>query len=368
MSKNGSSKGLEDVIVAPSGLCFIDGINGKLLYSGIDIHELAAKSSFEEIAYLLWFGNLPKPSELDQLNQNLVSNRNVPNDILSLIKSTPKESDPMDVLRTSVSALSFHDTKRLDNTRDANLTKALQLTAKMPTILAAFQRIRSGKPPISPRQDLSHAGNFLYMLKGEPPEKSIEHAFDVCLILHADHEMNASTFAARVTASTYSDMYSAITSAIGALNGPLHGGANRQVMLMLLEIKEPTGAQSYIKTKLTENRKIPGFGHRVYKTVDPRATILREISKEMGRKSGETQWYEISRKIEEIMTVERKIYPNVDFYSATTYYGMGIPLDLFTSIFACSRIVGWSANLLEQYADNRIIRPRSEYVGPKDRR
>ncbi len=358
-------KGLEGVVATTSSICYIDGDRGILAYRGIDIHELANNSTFEEVCYLLWFGRLPTRSELREFSLNLVRERKLDAGIISLLHQAPKHALPMDVLRSIVSALSYWDPEEKVNTHEANQHKALRLTAQIAMIVAAYARIRQGKPLVEPDRSLSHAGNFLWMLNGEVPSETATRALDVALILHADHELNASTFAARVTAATLSDMHSSITSAIGALKGPLHGGANEAVFRILEQI-EGSGADAveYVKGMLAQKKKVPGFGHRVYHTEDPRATHLREMSRKLGASSGETKWFEISRKIEEFIKKDKKLNANVDFYSASTYHTLGIDIDLFTPIFAVSRISGWTAHVLEQLEDNRLIRPRAEYMGP----
>jgi citrate synthase len=358
-------KGLEGVIAAVSSICFIDGDRGILAYRGIDIHELADNSTFEETCYLLWFGKLPNRAELREFTRALADERKLDTAIINLLRQAPRHALPMDVLRTAVSALSFHDPEESLNTAEANLHKSLRLTSQLAMIVAAYDRIRKGRPVAEPYRSLSHAANFLLMLNGEPPSKTAERALDIALILHADHELNASTFAARVTAATLSDMHSAITSGIGALKGPLHGGANEAVFKILAEIaKAGADPVEHIKGMLAQKKKIPGFGHRVYHTEDPRATHLRQMSRELGESSGQTKWWEYSSKIEQFMKADRKLNANVDFYSASTYYTLGIDLDLFTPIFAVSRISGWTAHVMEQLSDNRLIRPRADYVGP----
>jgi citrate synthase len=357
-------QGLEDVVAAPSSICFIDGEKGVLSYQGIDIHELADNSSFEEVCYLLWFGRLPKRQELEHLIETLKVNRTVPLDVFEMMKKYPRDSNPMDVLRTVVSALSLYDPDASSNSREANLRKSYRLTGQLAAIVAAVERIRHGQEPLAANPSLKHAANFLYMLTGKKPDATAEKAFDVALILHADHEFNASTFAARVTAGTLSDIHSATTSAIGTLKGPLHGGANQEVMRMLLQIGEAQNTAAYLKEALSQKRKISGFGHRVYRTEDPRATHLRQMSQNLCESSGNRKWFEISRIIEETMKREKNLNANVDFYSATVYYTLGIPVDLFTPIFAVSRIAGWTAHILEQLENNRLIRPRAEYTGP----
>jgi 2-methylcitrate synthase len=357
-------QGLEDIVAAPSSICFIDGEKGILSYRGIDIHQLAEKSSFEEVCYLLWFGRLPKKGELVELTETLARNRTVPSPVFEIMRKFPRDANPMEVLRTAVSALSLYDTDAASGSRESNLRKSYRLTGQVASIVAAIDRIRQGKELLNPDPSLTHAANFVYMLTGKKPDATAEKAFDVALILHADHEFNASTFAARVTAGTLSDIHSATTSAIGALKGPLHGGANQEVMKMLIEIGEPQRAKSYLKEALSQKKKISGFGHRVYHTEDPRATHLRQMSQNLCESSGNRKWFEISQVIEQTMKSEKNLNANVDFYSATVYYTLGIPVDLFTPIFAVSRISGWTAHILEQLENNRLIRPRAEYIGP----
>jgi citrate synthase len=361
-----ASSGLRGVVAATSSIGDVDGERGVLIYEGIDIHELAEHSTFEEVVFLLWHGRLPKREELDQLRRSLAQCYELPAQVHELMRTFPRDADPMDTLRTTVSALDFYDKTGHDTTREASLKTATRLTAQIPTIVAAIDRLRKGLEPVKPKPDLNIATNFLYMLKGEMPNEHDARLFDVCLILHADHELNASTFTARVVAGTLADIYGAVTAAIAALSGPLHGGANTNVMKMLLEIDDIDNAESYIKDALAQKKKIMGMGHAVYRTEDPRATHLRKFSKEVGERAGTTKWYEISRKVEEIMMREKGLYPNVDFYSASTYYMMGIPLDLFTPIFAVSRVSGWTGHILEQYENNKLIRPRAEYIGPRN--
>ena len=362
---NVAKAGLEGIVAAQSRISDVNGEKGELIYSGYDIHDLAEHSTFEEVVYLLWKGELPTRAALDELKQQLSDEAGLPAGIIDLIDAIPKSAGPMDVLRTIVSALSFFDPDGGDMSDDANQRRAIRLTAKFPTIVTTFQRVRNGQKAIEPRKDLSIAGNFLFTLRGELPDDVATRTMDVALILHADHELNASTFAARVTAATLSDMYSAIVSAIGTLKGPLHGGANEGVIKNLLEIGSADKVEPWLKQALAQKKKIMGFGHRVYHTEDPRATHFREMSRQLGERTGEKKWYEMSRKMEEVMMREKHLNPNVDFYSATTYYALGIPTDLFTPIFACSRISGWTAHVLEQYKNNRLIRPRAEYVGPR---
>jgi citrate synthase len=360
-----AGKGLEGVIATNSSICYIDGDKGVLAYRGYDIHDLARNSTFEEVCYLLWFGRLPARGELQDLCIHLWRESKLDAGIISLMRQVPRHVLPMDMLRTVVSALSFYDPEEKVNDSEANLRKSIRLTAQIPMIVAYYDRIRKNMPLFEPDRSLSHAGNFLYMLTGAHPSLEAERALDVALILHADHELNASTFAARVTAATLSDMHSAITSAIGALKGPLHGGANEAVFQML-EAIDSSGADAvdYVKGMLAQKKKISGFGHRVYHTEDPRATHLRQMSRELGNSKGEPKWFEISRRIEGFVKADKNLNANVDFYSASTYHELGIDLDLFTPIFAISRIAGWTAHVMEQLADNRLIRPRAEYVGP----
>ena len=358
--------GLEGVVAAQSSIGDVDGTNGVLIYQGLDIHDLAERSTFEETVYLLWHGRLPKREELDALRAELSSAMKLPREVVELMRNIPRDAEPMDALRTAVSALGFYDEGSRDLSREGALRTATRLTAQLPVVVAAFGRLREGKELIEADASLNLASNFLYMLKGERPTEREARIIDVCLILHADHELNASTFTARVVAGTLADMYGAVTAAIAALSGPLHGGANTNVMKMLLEIGSPDRAEEWLKEALASKKKIMGFGHRVYKTEDPRSVWLRRFSKEVGEERGETRWYEILETLRAAMFREKKLYPNVDYYSGSAYYLMGIPLDLFTPIFAVSRISGWTGHVLEQYANNRLIRPRAEYVGPRD--
>lgn len=357
-------EGLEDIIALQSTICYIDGKEGRLLYQGYDFADLVENSNFEETTYLLWHGELPTAEELERHNAFLKQNRSLPDAIIDHLKLIPESATPMEVLRSGVSLLSAYDSDANSDDPFVRQQVAARLTAKMPTIVAAYHRIRQGQEPVAPRSDLSLAANFLYMLSGTEPDPLFVQAFDAALIMHADHELNASTFAARVATATLTDMYSAITGAIGALKGPLHGGANEQVMRMLIEIDSIENAEPWLRERLARKEKIMGFGHRVYKTEDPRATILKRFSRDLGAACGQTKWYEISRQLEDLMVSEKGIYPNVDFYSASSYHCMGIPTDLYTPIFACSRVSGWTAHILEQYANNRLIRPRAQYTGP----
>ncbi len=358
--------GLEDTVATSSAICYLDGDRGVLAYCGYDIHDLARQATFEEVCFLLWHRRLPTRAELGDLQSQLAAARPLPDALVRLMRMLPAGS-AMDSLRTLASALSHVDPEASDNSPAANYRKAVRLTAQLSSIVAAAGRLAAGGAPIQPDPVLGHAANFLYMLTGERPGALAARAFDVALILHADHELNASTFAARVAAATLTDIHSAIVAAIGTLKGPLHGGANEDVMRLLLEIG-PTAplerAEEIVRAKLARKEKIPGFGHRVYWTEDPRATHLRQMSKELTAKAGQAVWYEMSQRIESVVKAEKKLNPNVDFYSASTYYALGIPVDLFTPIFAVSRISGWTAHVLEQYANNRLIRPRAEYVGP----
>jgi citrate synthase len=358
-------KGLEGVVATTSGICYIDGDQGVLAYRGIDIHELADHSTFEETCYLLWSGRLPSRAELKEVRDRLAEERKLDPAVVDLLRNAPKHVIPMDVLRTAVSALSFYDADERSNDHDANIRKSIRLTSQIAMIVAAYDRIRKGKPIVEPDRSLSHAANFLLMLNGTRPSPTAERALDIALILHADHELNASTFAARVTAATLSDMHSAVVSAIGCLKGPLHGGANEAVFTILQAI-DRAGADpvEHIKKMLAEKKKVPGFGHRVYHTEDPRATHLRKMSQDLGNSNGQGKWYEMSQAIEQFVKAEKKLNANVDFYSASTYHILGIDLDLFTPVFAVSRISGWTAHVIEQLDDNRLIRPRADYIGP----
>jgi citrate synthase len=359
--------GLEDTVATSSAICFLDGDRGVLAYCGYDIHDLARHASFEEVCYLLWHRRLPTRAELGDLQSQLSAARQLPEPVLRLMHSLPA-SDGMDMLRTLTSALGHYDFDASDQSPQANERKAIRLTAQISSIVAVMGRMAAGGGVVQPDPVLGHAANFLYMLTGERPGALATHAFDVALILHADHELNASTFAARVAAATLTDIHSAIVAAICALKGPLHGGANADVMRMLLEIgptAPPERAEEVVRAKLARKEKIPGFGHRVYHTEDPRATHLRQMSKDLGQRAGQPIWFEMSQTIEALVKTEKKLNPNVDFYSASTYYALGIPIELFTPIFAVSRVAGWTAHVLEQYANNRLIRPRAEYIGPE---
>lgn len=358
------TKGLEGIVAASSSISSI--IDGVLTYRGINIDELAEKASFEEVAYLLWHGKLPTQSELDGLLEQLSEYAAIPDELLQMLRLYPADSNAMAALRSAVSSLALYDAEAQDMSREANMRKAIRLQAQMPTIVAAFARIRSGQQPVAPKKGVGVAHNFLYMLTGEEPSEVAVQALDKALVLHADHELNASTFAARVTVATLSDIYSGVASAIGALKGPLHGGANEAVMIMLDEIGTLDKVESYIEDKLANREKIMGFGHRVYRGGDPRAKHLQQMSRKLCERNGDMRLYDMSVRIEEIVFGKKGLKPNVDFYSASCYTMLGIPRDLFTPIFAISRVSGWTAHILEQYADNRLIRPRAEYVGPTD--
>lgn len=361
-----ATAGLRGVVAAQSSIGDVNGEEGILIYQGYDIHDLAEHSTFEEVIYLLWNGRLPKQEELDELNAQIRANYAIPSEIVDLMKTFPKDADPMDVLRTSVSALGFYDKETAHKTDRENAVKAaIKLTAQFPTVVTAWERIRQGKDVVAPLPDQNIATNFLYMLRGEMPEADEVKIFDICLILHADHELNASTFTTRVIAGTLADVYGSVTGGICALAGPLHGGANTNVMKMLLEIGSLENVDSWLDKALEEKRKIMGIGHAVYKTEDPRATWLRKFSKQVGEKAGEMKCFEMSQKIEKAMHEKKGMFPNVDFYSASTYYLMGIPLDQYTPIFAVSRISGWTGHILEQYSNNKLIRPRAEYIGER---
>lgn len=366
-----SSKGLEGVVVANTGLSKIYGEQGRLLYRGYEIDDLAANTTFEEVCYLLWFGALPNRQQLTDLREQFSRDATVHPEVLNLLELLPPTTHPMAALRTATSALASFDDESEDMSPEANQRKAIRLTAKLPTLTAAIERLREGKEVIAPRSDLGLAANFLYMLTGEVPDDLSARIMDVSFTLHAEHGMNASTFAARVTVATLSDMHSGVVSAIGTLKGPLHGGANEQVMAMLKEIGEPENAETWVLGALERRERIMGFGHRVYRALDPRAPILKSLAEELAARGGTgTKWLDISERIQKVMKEEmekrgRAIYPNVDFFSASVYYTLGIPADLFTNIFACARTSGWTAHIIEQFQENRLIRPKAEYVGPE---
>ncbi len=358
--------GLEDVVATSSSICFIDGDRGILAYRGFDIHDLAPKATFEEVCYLLWHGRLPNRAELGDLQSQFAAGRPLPDGVIRLLRQLPP-SEAMDTLRTAASALGQYDRDAADDSPAANYRKAVRLTAQMGSLVATIGRLEQNQGPIDPDPVMGFAANFLYQLTGQRPDALAIRAMDCALVLHADHELNASTFAARVAAATLTDIHSAIVGGIGALKGPLHGGANAEVMKMLLDFGATASAEKVettIRGKLANKEKIPGFGHRVYKTMDPRAVHLRQLSKDLGKRSGQTHWVEMSERIEALVKAEKKLNPNVDFYSASMYYALGIPVSLYTPIFAVSRTAGWTAHVLEQYANNRLIRPRAEYTGP----
>ncbi len=361
-----SKAGLEDVVATSSAICYLDGDRGVLAYCGYDIHDLAQSATFEEVCFLLWHRRLPTRAELGDLQSQLAAARTLQEPIIRLMRSLPPVNG-MDALRTITSALAHYESDVEETSPAAQYRKAVRLTAQVGSIVATWGRLQAGGGPIAPDPAMGHAANFLYMLTGERPNSTAIRAFDIALTLHADHELNASTFAARVAAATLTDIYSAVVAAIGTLKGPLHGGANAEVMKMLLDLGQTASGDrvdDVIRGKLARKEKIPGFGHRVYKTEDPRATHLRQMSRELGKRSGNTAWFDMSQRIEALVKGEKKLNPNVDFYSASTYYALGIPIDLYTPIFAVSRISGWTAHVLEQYANNRLIRPRADYTGP----
>jgi citrate synthase len=367
MATSATSGGLQDVVATSSAICYLDGDRGVLAYCGYDIHDLAASATFEEVCYLLWHRRLPTRAELGDLQSQFAAARPLPEGLLRLMRSLPA-TDGMDALRTLTSALAHYDPEVADASPQAQYRKAVRLTAQAGTLVATWGRLQAGGGPIAPDPVLRSAANFLYMLTGQRPDATAARALDIALILHADHELNASTFAARVAAATLTDIYSAMVAAIGTLKGPLHGGANADVMRLLLELgadASPERVDAAVRGKLARKEKIPGFGHRVYRTEDPRATHLRRMSRELGLRAGSTAWVDISQRIEALVKAEKGLNPNVDFYSASTYYAIGIPIDLYTPVFAVSRMSGWTAHVLEQYANNRLIRPRADYVGPE---
>jgi citrate synthase len=362
-----TSRGLEGIVIADSSIGYIDGQQGVLRYRGISIEDLANHSTYEETAYLLLFGDLPTQEQLETFSRKLAAERELDDSVWNMLTSFPCWPQPMEALRTAVSALSSCDAHAGEETREANVDKAIHLIAKMPTIVAYYNRYVLGRERVSPDPELNHAANFLHMLRGQTPTPLEARAMDLAMIMMAEHGMNASTFAARVTASTLSDMYSAITSAIGTLKGPLHGGANQRAMEMLLEVGEVDNIKAYITAALDARKRIMGFGHRVYKTMDPRAAYLQDVVCEMDAEAEDPRWCNLALRIMDLVGEKKGIYPNVDFFTAPLLYTLGIPLDLFTPIFAVSRISGWIAHVLEQYEDNRLIRPKARYVGPKER-
>ncbi len=366
-----AAKGLEGIVVAQTKKSTVDGTIGKLQYHGYNIIDLAENAKFEEVIYLLWHNKLPNHAEVEAFKKEMAAERALSPELVDLMKLLPTYAHPMAVLRTVVSALGAHDEHESESSPDALMQKARRLTASMPTIIAAWERVRNGQEPVAPRADLDLAANFLYMLKGSEPNQTEVEAVDAYLILLADHGMNASTFSARVTAGTLADMYSAVTTAIGTLKGPAHGGANEKAMQQFLEIDSLENVEQWFEDALANERRVMGIGHRVYKVEDPRATILRECSRALAEKVGERKWFDIASKLEQLARshpyfIERNLYANVDFYSAVVLYQVGIPVDQFTPLFAMSRVAGWTAHVMEQWADNRLIRPRGEYIGPKD--
>src|SRR2546421_3732290 len=358
--------GLEGIVAAKSDICFIDGVNGRLVYRGYEIGDLVENVSFEETAYLLWEGALPNRAQLDKLKSDLASSMALPAHVPGILKALPRDTQPMDALRTASSALGAGDPDLSSNDPAANRRKAVRLTAEFPTVVAAFHRLRNGQPPVAPDPNLSVAGNFPQMMNGKRPHDTLTRVMDAALVLHAEHGMNASTFAARVIAATLADMHAAVTGAVAALKGPLHGGANQDVMELLLECGDAETAEKRVRDMLANKQKVPGFGHRVYRTFDPRATFLRKMSKQLGEAADNTKWYEMSERLIQVAKEAKNLNPNVDFFSASTYYTMGIPLDLVTPIFAVARIAGWTAHIMEQHSNNRIIRPTDDYTGPFD--
>jgi len=364
---SGLIRGLEGVVAAETRLCDLDGANGRLAYCGYDISELARLASFEEVCHLLWHGELPKPAQLDSLVVNLTIAREIPSELVQAFRLMPKTTDPMRVLQASTAILGMSDPDTTDNSHAANVRKALRLTAQYATAICAHHRVRSGKEPVAPLAGLSHAANFLYMLTGERPNPAATKAFDASLTLYAEHELNASTFTTRTIVSTQSDLHSAAAGGVGALKGPLHGGAGEAVMRTLMEIGEVATVDAFTEKALAEKRRFMGMGHRVYKAGDPRAAILRGMAEDACRQSGQFKWYEMAVKLHERISKAKGLIPNVDFYSAPLFYSLGIPVDLFTPVIAAGRIAGWSANIIEQHDDNRLIRPRADYVGAKRR-
>ncbi|HEV8473544.1 MAG TPA: citrate/2-methylcitrate synthase [Methylomirabilota bacterium] len=357
-------RGLEGVVAAETRLCDLDGKNGRLAYVGYDIDELARLATFEEVAYLLFQGELPKAAQLDSLTVTLTVARDIPRAVLDAFGLMPKDTDPMRVLQAAVAMLGMHDPDATDNSHAANVRKAVRLTAQVATAICAHHRIRSGQEPVPPAAGLGHAANFLYMLTGQRPGQAAVKAFDASLTLYAEHELNASTFTARTIVSTNSDLHSAVAGGVGALKGPLHGGAGEAVMRTLIEIGEPSNVDAFTEKALAEKRRLMGFGHRVYKAGDPRAAILKGMAEDACKQSGQFKWFEMAVKLHERIGQAKGLIPNVDFYSAPLFYSLGIPVDLFTPVIAAGRIAGWSANIIEQHDDNRLIRPRADYVGP----
>ncbi len=369
MDKEGSQliRGLEGVVAAETQLCDLDGAHGRLAYRGYDIADLARRASFEEVAHLLWYGDLPTAAQLDRTTVALIAARDIPREVVEAFRLMPKGTDPMRALQGAVALLGMHDPDATDNSHEANLRKAVRVTSQMATAICSHHRVRSGQSPVPAAPDLGHAANFLYMLTGKRPSAVTAKAFDASLTLYAEHELNASTFTTRVIVSTQSDLHSAVAGGVGALKGPLHGGAGEAVMRTLMEIGEVANVDTFSDRALAEKRRLMGFGHRVYKAGDPRAAILRGMAEEACRQSGQFKWYEMAVKLHARINAAKGLIPNVDFYSAPLFYSLGIPVDLFTPVIAAGRIAGWTANIIEQCDDNRLIRPRGEYVGPKRR-
>jgi 2-methylcitrate synthase len=360
-------RGLEGVVAAETQLCDLDGAHGRLAYRGYDIDDLARHARFEEVAWLLWQGDLPKPAQLDSLTVALTAAREIPPDLVRVFRLMPRDTDPMRALQAAVAMLGMFDPDTTDNSHAANVRKATRLTSQLATAICAHHRVRSGKEPVPPGAGMSHAANFLYMLTGERPGQAAAKAFDASLTLYAEHELNASTFTTRCIVSTQSDMHSAVAGGVGALKGPLHGGAGEAVMRTLMEIGEVANVEAFSTKAIAEKRRLMGFGHRVYKAGDPRAAILRGMAEDACRQSGQFKWYEMAVRLHERIGGAKGLIPNVDFYSAPLFYSLGIPVDLFTPVIAAGRIAGWTANIIEQHDDNRLIRPRADYVGPKKR-
>ena len=366
MTKEDSAliRGLEGVVAAETRLCDLDGKNGRLAYVGYDIDELARKATFEEVTYLLLYGELPKAAQLDGLTVALTAAREIPRELVQAFRLMPKQTDPMRVLQAAVAMLGMSDPDATDNSHAANVRKAIRLTSQIATAICAHHRVRGGQEPVAPAAGLGHAANFLYMLTGQRPGAA---AFDASLILYAEHELNASTFTTRAIVSTQSDTHSAVAGGVGALKGPLHGGAGEAVMRTLMEIGEVANVDAFTDKALAEKRRLMGFGHRVYKAGDPRAAILKGMAEQACRESGQFKWYDMAVKLHDRIGKAKGLIPNVDFYSAPLFYSLGIPVDLFTPVIAAGRIAGWTANIIEQHDDNRLIRPRAEYVGPTRR-
>jgi citrate synthase len=364
---SGLIRGLEGVVAAETQLCDLDGANGRLAYRGYDIADLAQQARFEEVVYLLLQGDLPKPAQLDGFVVQLTAARAIPPELIQAFRLMPKDTDPMRVLQAAVAILGMSDPDSTDNSHAANVRKGIRLTSQVATAICAHHRVRQGQDVIPPAAGLSHAANFLYMLTGQRPNQAATKAFDASLTLYAEHELNASTFTTRTIVSTQSDMHSAVAGGVGALKGPLHGGAGEAVMRTLMEIGEVAGVDAFTERALATRRRFMGMGHRVYKAGDPRAAILRGMAEEACRQSGQFKWYEMAVKLHDRISKAKGLIPNVDFYSAPLFYSLGIPVDLFTPVIAAGRIAGWSANIVEQHDDNRLIRPRADYVGPRRR-